>query len=409
MKHMKKANIFCAVLMAAVLCTWYAWPVRAETDASEMIENVSKGVVQVLAFDSETGEGGSGTCFGVGKAGEDTDVFVTNWHVVTNSETGEILDEIYLCFDDSYTYDKNGTVILNDENIVRCTVLYTTSGYPDFAILRADEQVVGVKALPLMNSENAKRGDAVYALGYPSITDTGDTHATLEEITVTRGIISKFSQYGGETDCIVHDAQIDHGNSGGPLVTEDGAVIGINTYIKTETVTYSYSVYIDYAMDELDELGIAYDTYTPQAANSFIPLIVIIAAAVVVVILLILRKKSGAVKPTAQYAVLTPDGRRIVIPADGVVIGRDPSVCTLCMPTDTKGVSRKHCQLTIVNNTVMLTDLGSSMGTFADGNRLEANKALGLGIGRTFWLGGAQNTFTICSPKTETAEAVSGK
>src|SRR3990172_10750112 len=67
-------------------------------------------------------------------------------------------------------------------------------------------------------------GLEVYAAGFP----LGDP-----EYTLTKGIISK-ANADGETSwasvdgVLEHDARIRGGNSGGPLVTEDGKVIGIN-------------------------------------------------------------------------------------------------------------------------------------------------------------------------------------
>jgi serine protease Do len=68
------------------------------------------------------------------------------------------------------------------------------------------------------------QGTEVYAAGFP----LGDP-----EYTITRGIISKLKA-SGETSwasldsVLEHDANIQPGNSGGPLVTAEGEVIGIN-------------------------------------------------------------------------------------------------------------------------------------------------------------------------------------
>lgn len=46
--------------------------------------------------------------------------------------------------------------------------------------------------------------------------------------TVTKGIVSAVRRIGG-VNCQQIDAAINHGNSGGPLLTDAGDVIGINT------------------------------------------------------------------------------------------------------------------------------------------------------------------------------------
>ncbi len=74
----------------------------------------------------------------------------------------------------------------------------------------------------------------VYAAGFP----LGDP-----EFTLTRGIVSKESA-DGETswasvdEVIEHDATINPGNSGGPLVTADGAVVGVNYAGASDTNQY---------------------------------------------------------------------------------------------------------------------------------------------------------------------------
>ncbi|MBK8049200.1 MAG: serine protease [Anaerolineales bacterium] len=69
-----------------------------------------------------------------------------------------------------------------------------------------------------------KVGLEVYAAGFP----LGDP-----EYTLTKGIVSK-ARTSGESDwssvdhVIQHDAVIDHGNSGGPLITNKGEVVAVN-------------------------------------------------------------------------------------------------------------------------------------------------------------------------------------
>jgi serine protease Do len=92
------------------------------------------------------------------------------------------------------------------------------------------------KDLPFVklgNSENARVGDWVLALGSPF----GLAR------TVTAGIVSQTKREtpGGSAfqKFIQTDAAINKGNSGGPLVNMDGEVIGINSQIATSTGDYN--------------------------------------------------------------------------------------------------------------------------------------------------------------------------
>ncbi|MHC5019638.1 MAG: trypsin-like peptidase domain-containing protein [Planctomycetota bacterium] len=93
----------------------------------------------------------------------------------------------------------------------------------DIALLKIDAP----EPLPyaeLGDSDAVKVGQSAIALGNPF-----SYIQTSGEPTVTIGIISANHRYqGGYSDCIQTDAALNPGNSGGPLFTLDGKVIGIN-------------------------------------------------------------------------------------------------------------------------------------------------------------------------------------
>jgi hypothetical protein len=74
-------------------------------------------------------------------------------------------------------------------------------------------------AIPLGDSSKLRQGDEVLVFGYP-----GGRGLGIEEVTVTRGIISAFRSQGL---VIQIDAAVNPGNSGGPVVTLSGLAVGI--------------------------------------------------------------------------------------------------------------------------------------------------------------------------------------
>jgi Do/DeqQ family serine protease len=100
----------------------------------------------------------------------------------------------------------------------------------DIALLKIDAE--GLDYLPFGNSNNAKIGEWVLAVGNPfNLTST-----------VTAGIISAKSRDLGMdsniSSFIQTDAAINSGNSGGALVNIHGELIGINTAITSQTGSY---------------------------------------------------------------------------------------------------------------------------------------------------------------------------
>jgi S1-C subfamily serine protease len=99
----------------------------------------------------------------------------------------------------------------------------------DLAVLKIDAHSRALTPLPLGDSDDARVGDAVYAIGNPF----GLTR------TLTTGVVSAvqrqvFAPNGVPIDSAIQtDAAINHGNSGGPLIAADGRVIGVTSQIQT--------------------------------------------------------------------------------------------------------------------------------------------------------------------------------
>lgn len=415
-----KKRIF-ALVLACVLClsslslTAYAASVGG---ASQMLEKAKDSVVSiwVVGYDP-SGRAvtyGTGSGFAVGKAGKDSDVFLTNWHVIT---IGGNFPTDYVKI---WILKENCPILSNYEpdpyNSIECRVMKTTSGYPDYAIIKMQKFEPGYKALPLLPVEKVTKGTTVYALGFPYVVEASSVEQFGgSNLTATNGIISRLGQlnWAGNTNTIFHTATISRGNSGGPLVTEDGAVIGINTYTFGETaVDYSCAIYIDYAMEGLDELGIEYTVYSKTWMIVAGVAAAVLAVATVVVIVCMRKKKvdpdplpnpnPGPIpnpipqpKPVIKFKLLSATGATYNLSGTTTMVGRDPS-CQICLPADTKGISRRHCQLVIQGNDLILTDLGSTYGTFIHEKQVPPNTPVKLHTGSYFCLGGpSSNKFTV--------------
>lgn len=133
--------------------------------------------------------------------------------VITNNHVIEDADEI--------------KVILQDETEFTATVVGRDPS-TDIAVLKIDPSGVDLPSVDWGDSDAARVGDWVVAIGNPL--GLGGT--------VTAGIISargRNIRSGPYDDYIQTDASINRGNSGGPLFNMDGQVIGINTAIFSQT------------------------------------------------------------------------------------------------------------------------------------------------------------------------------
>jgi len=146
-------------------------------------------------------------------------------------------------------YLKSADLIVTNEHVIRgnknCViagknfekqlveVLYMDTKY-DLAFIKSP---VGHQMPDISTGDAASldEGDRVMAIGHPFDL----------KYTVTQGIISSLLHKEEDVDYIQHDAALNPGNSGGPLVDMSGHVIGINTFIiqKGNSIGFSLPVY----------------------------------------------------------------------------------------------------------------------------------------------------------------------
>jgi hypothetical protein len=108
----------------------------------------------------------------------------------------------------------------------------------DLAVIK----VTGLSRVPLVLSsapprEYPTKGMAVWAIGFPGLGDVVMADKTEQaSATVTRGVVGRVGiGTGGDEHkpraVIQHDASINRGNSGGPLLDSCGVVVGVNTFL----------------------------------------------------------------------------------------------------------------------------------------------------------------------------------
>ena len=136
--------------------------------------------------------------------------------------------------------------------------------FSDVAVLRTDP--VGLIAAPFGSSEELRVGDTVRAIGNILLG---------EEIAMTTGVVSDpdttfFRERLIQDHLIQTDAALNHGNSGGALVSLEGEVIGMTAVIARTTQDGEFVDGVGFAIqiDAVLEVarGIARDGYFPRAS-----------------------------------------------------------------------------------------------------------------------------------------------
>jgi S1-C subfamily serine protease len=220
---------------------------------ADLYDQVHESVVKI----NTSGSQGEGT--GSGVVLDDDGHILTNNHVVAS---GGAID-----------------VVLSDGTSASAEVVGRDTGN-DLALIKTDLPADKLKPAKLGNSDDARVGDFVIAVGNPFDRDG----------TVTGGIVSglgrTLAENGGRPlrQLIQSDAAINPGNSGGALINSRGEVIGITTAIENPSgggvfAGIGYSVPINTATRFLPDLlagrnvehprlGIGLEDVTPAIAES---------------------------------------------------------------------------------------------------------------------------------------------
>jgi S1-C subfamily serine protease len=223
------AGVFVVAMLAVALAGWLAprGIGREEVDAliakavesieppfsaAEAFEKVLPAVVLVRGFGEERDDGYvKPESTGTGVVIVDNGIILTNLHVVHGAK------RIQLTFSDGL--ESEAAVI-------------GTQPENDLAVLKAAKIPDDLFAATLRSTTELRSGDPVVAVGFPFGIGPSASSG------VVSGLKREYRSTSGErilTNLIQFDAAVNPGNSGGPLVTAEGEVVGIVTGLLNPT------------------------------------------------------------------------------------------------------------------------------------------------------------------------------
>ena len=227
-------------------------PQKAPARPGSMAQLLEQGTVLVLARQPQGLSMGSG-------------FFISRRHVLSNAHVVGNAGQAFL-------------INKATGGVLQATVRHRSAdGGRDFALL---ELPADAAITPLEFAPGVERTQRVSAWGFPGAVTNDDpkfmallqgNDSAVPEVVYTEGVVSVILER--TPPLVVHTATVSQGNSGGPLVNEQGQVVGINTFIKLDDASYrqsSIAIVGSSITAYLREIGIGFSqaAATPAAAQA---------------------------------------------------------------------------------------------------------------------------------------------
>jgi serine protease Do len=240
-----------------------------------LVKRVSPSVVQILVSGygstEDVGQGqtsvviGKQRSIGSGVIVDPDGYIVTNAHVVKGAEKIEVI------VPPSSSAEKTPDIAQSAREQTYDARIIGVARQLDLAVIKIEGHKL--PALAIRQNVLPRQGEMVFAFGSPE----GLRNS------VTMGVVSAVARQPDPDSPLVYvqtDTPINPGNSGGPLVNADGELVGINTFILSNSggnqglgfaipagvVAYAYPQLLKYGHIHEPEIGAILQTITPELA-----------------------------------------------------------------------------------------------------------------------------------------------
>jgi len=251
---------------------------RMNDSIDVLTRKVWPSVVQILvssygAREEPEGRGGaSGVVFGRQRSVGSGFVIDPDGYIMTNAHVVSGAQRVQIALPADNADGTLGTALSSRMKLVPARIVGITTEL-DLALLKVE----GVKLapLPLATYSQVRQGETVFAFGSPMGMRNSLTH----------GLVSAVARQVDPDSPLIYvqtDAPINPGNSGGPLVNIRGEVVGVNTFIVSQsggneglgfaipsaTTRTVFKQLKEHGLIRRQEIGVSLQTISPVMASS---------------------------------------------------------------------------------------------------------------------------------------------
>lgn len=176
---------------------------------------------------------------GAGFLVDNSGIILTNWHVTNGTK------EIYV-----WPLPTGGSVeteVLFKEIDPHFGAVLAENKTQDLALIKVNSLPSSVKLVELGSNSDIEIGDTVYAIGHPNGLPWNFTNGMVTQIRKGKKWVYE-DKFEHSATVIQTQTPISPGNSGGPLFSEKGKIVGINTW-GAEGQNLNFAVAVDHAKE----------------------------------------------------------------------------------------------------------------------------------------------------------------
>jgi S1-C subfamily serine protease len=198
-----------AILSVIVLVVGFVGPGTSPCNDRAAADQIRPSTVQIYALDDAGKQKSAGSGFVLRNDG----YVMTNKHVIYDEQAKKAQQKLVV-------------VLVGQERELPAQVV-KFDDVIDLALIKA-EGIPNLKQITWGRAQDLRDGDRVVAAGFPIPFEQAGR--TLGAVTFTFGGLSALREFQG-AQYLQHNADVNPGNSGGPLVNACGAVVGVNSEV----------------------------------------------------------------------------------------------------------------------------------------------------------------------------------